>query len=277
LRKNRPPDGANNGSDLRSSAQRRVELAEEEEMKSESIVWKREMMNGLLRCAALALISTSVAAQEPAERLLPPSIRVSGEATVTAQPDQAQLDLVTTQAQTAQTAAANNAQQLERTLAELRRALGANAEIKTVSYSLSPDYRYPREGGKPTITGYTATNLVRVTLKDLTRLGQVIDVATQAGANRIHRLQFTLKDEQAAQAQALRAAALKARAQAEALAQALGVKIRRVLSLVESSAGVQPLARDVMLARAEAASTPIEPGTIEVRATVTLTVEISAP
>jgi uncharacterized protein len=263
---------------LRSSAQRRVELAEEEEMKSESIVWKREMMNGLLRCAALALISTSVAAQEPAERLLPPSIRVSGEATVTAQPDQAQLDLgVTTQAQTAQTAAANNAQQLERTLAELRRALGANAEIKTVSYSLSPDYRYPREGGKPTITGYTATNLVRVTLKDLTRLGQVIDVATQAGANRIHRLQFTLKDEQAAQAQALRAAALKARAQAEALAQALGVKIRRVLSLVESSAGVQPLARDVMLARAEAASTPIEPGTIEVRATVTLTVEISAP
>ncbi len=159
----------------------------------------------------------------------------------------------------------------------MRRALGAGAEIKTVSYSLNPDYRYPKDGGKPTITGYTATNVVRVTLNDLTRVGQAIDAATRSGANQVHRLQFTLKDEQAAQSQALRAAAVKAKAEAEALAQALGLKIARVLSVVESSEGVQPIMRDVMLARAEAAApTPVEPGTIEVRATVTLTVEIGA-
>lgn len=235
-------------------------------------------MKRLLPLAVLTLLSAGAAAQEPVERLTPPSIRVSGEATVTAQPDQARIDIgVTTQAQTAQTAAANNAQRLETVLAELRRALGSGAEIKTAGYSLNPEYRYPKEGGRPTITGYIATNVVRVTLNDLTRIGQAIDTATQSGANQVQRLQFTLKDEQTAQSQALRAAAVKAKAQAEALAQALGLKIVRVLSVVESSGGVQPIMRDVALARAEAAtSTPVEPGTIEVRATVTLTVEIGA-
>ena len=233
-------------------------------------------MKRLLPLVVLTLIGAGAAAQEPAERPTPPSIRVSGEATVTVQPDQARIDIgVTTQAQTAQVAAANNAQRVETVLAELRRALGAGAEIKTVSYSLNPDYRYPKEGGKPTITGYTATNVVRVTLNELTRIGQAIDAATQSGANQIQRLQFTLKDEQAAQSQALRAAAVKAKAQAGALAQALGLKIGRVLSVVEGGMGVQPIMRDVMIARAEAAaSTPVEPGAIEVRAIVTLTVEI---
>jgi uncharacterized protein YggE len=235
-------------------------------------------MKRLLPLAISALLGAGAAAQEPAERLTPPSIRVSGEATVTVQPDQARIDIgVTTQAQTAQAAAADNAQRLETVLAELRRALGAGAEIKTAGYSLNPDYRYPKDGGRPTITGYTATNIVRVTLNDLTQVGRAIDAATQSGANQVQRLQFTLKDEQAAQSQALRAAAVKARAQAEALAQALGLKIVRVLSVAESGAGVQPIMRDVALGRAEAAvSTPVEPGTIEVRAAVTLTVEIGA-
>jgi uncharacterized protein YggE len=235
-------------------------------------------MKRLLPLAVLTLIGASVAAQEPAERLAPPSIRVSGEATVMAQPDQARIDIgVTTQAQTAQAAAANNAQRTETVLSELRRALGAGAEIKTAGYSLNPDYSYPKEGGRPTIIGYTATNVVRVTLNDLTRVGQAIDTATQSGANQVQRLQFTLKDEQAAQSQALRVAAVKAKARAEALAQALGLKIVRVISVVESSGIVQPIMRDMALARAEAAaSTPVEPGTIEARATVMLTVEIGA-
>ncbi len=229
-------------------------------------------MKMLLPLTVLTLLGAGDAAQEPDGRPTPPFIRVHGEATVTVQPDQARIDIgVTTQTQTAQAAAADNAQRLEAVLTELRRALGAGAEIKTVSYSLNPDYRYPKEGGEPTITGYTATNVVRVTLNDLTRVGQAIDAATKSGANQVHRLQFTLKDEQAAQSQALRAAAVKAKAKAESLAQALGLKIARVLSVVESSGDVQPIMRDVTLARAEAAaSTPVEPGTIEVRATVTL-------
>ena len=54
------------------------------------------------------------------------------------------------------------------------RQLGPSADIRTTGYSLSPDYRYPREGGEPSISGYTATNVVQVTLVDLTQVGQVI-------------------------------------------------------------------------------------------------------
>ena len=222
----------------------------------------------------LLLAAASASAQETASKL-PPHIRTSGEATVTVKPDRAQIDVgVVTQADSSQSAVAQNAQKLEATLAKLRQLLGANADIKTISYSVSPNYRYPKEGGEPTIAGYTATNIVRVTLDDLTKVGSVIDTASQAGSNRIQNLRFMLKDESPVQAQALREAAQQARAKSNALAGALGLNVLRVLSVEESGSPVYPV-RDVAFARAESASTPIEPGTIEVRASVTLTVEVT--
>ena len=212
--------------------------------------------------------------QEPAREPLP-SIHTTGEATITAQPDQAQIDLgVVTQANSSQAAAEQNARKLEAALSRLRQLLGPAADIKTISYALQPNYRYPKEGGDPQITGYTATNIVRVTLDDLTRVGSAIDVAAQAGANRVQNLRFMLRRADVVHAQALREAATRARMKADALASALGLKIVRTLSVTETSPGVVPL-RDATFARVEAAATPIEPGTIEVRATVSLRVEIS--
>jgi len=243
-------------------------------------------MNRITRCltaalwlaAVLSFFGCNAAAQEPPERMARPNIRVTGEATVTAQPNQAQIDIgVVTQAQTAQDASAQNAQRLETALAALRRAAGTDAEIKTISYSLTPNYRYPKEGGNPTITGYTASNVVQVKLNDLTQVGKVIDAATQSGANQIQRLQFTLKDELAARSQALREAATRARAKADALASSLGLRIQRVLRVEE---GAPVMIRPVMaemraMSEVAPAPTPVEPGAIEVRATVELTVEIA--
>jgi uncharacterized protein YggE len=225
-------------------------------------------------CLTIFLFVLPLAAQDVNAKL-PPSIQTSGEAVITAKPDRAQIDIgVTTQADTSQTAASKNATQLEAVLSQLRRVLGPGADIKTISYSLSPNYRYPTGGGEPTITGYTATNIVRVTLDDLTQVGKVIDAATSSGANRIQSLQFTLKNKEAVEAQALSEAAVSARKKAETLAAALGLHIVRILYVTESSPVVVPV-RSVAFARAEAASTPIESGTIEVRASVSLTVEIS--
>nr|MBA2335926.1 SIMPL domain-containing protein [Blastocatellia bacterium] len=155
----------------------------------------------------LTLGAVQAVAQDSTDKL-PPSIRTSGEAVVTAKPDRANIDIgVVTQAATSQAAVAQNAQKLEATLARLRQLLGSSADIKTISYNVSPTYRYPKEGGEPTITGYTAQNIVRITLDDLTKVGNVIDTATQSGANRVQNLQFTLKDEATVQAQALRLAA----------------------------------------------------------------------
>ena len=227
--------------------------------------------------AAMCAIGSNASAQETSIKDSRPSIRVTGEATVKVSPDQAQIDIgVVTQAQNAQAAASQNAQKLDQAIAALRKALGPDAEIKTISYSVSPNYRYPREGGQPTITGYTASNIVQVKINDLTKVGPVIDTATQTGANTIHALRFTLKDEQAARAQALREAATKARAKAEALASALNLKIQRVLHVEEGGqVSAPPMYARAEMAMSANAQTPIEAGTIDVQATVTLTVEVS--
>jgi uncharacterized protein YggE len=242
-----------------------------------SKVWGKMKKNGITSILKVFVVSFiffvgPVIAQESPEKLQP-SIRTSGEAVVTAKPDRAQIDIgVVTQAATSQAAAEQNAKQIENTLSSLRGQLGAGADIKTIGYTLQPVYRYPREGGEPTITGYTATNTVRVTTDDLNAVGKVLDAATGTGANRIQNLRFTLKDKRAAQTQALREAAIEARGKAEALASELALKIVRVLSVVESGPVVIPV-RDLPFARAEAATTQIEPGTIEIRASVVLTVE----
>jgi hypothetical protein len=210
-----------------------------------------------------------------------PSVRATGEAVIQAKPDLARIDFgVTSQAATAQAAATQNAKQLEAVLAALRKALGPGTEIKTVSYSLHPDYRYPKEGGKPQIVGYTATNTVQASTPDLEGVGGLIDAATQAGATNVQRLQFTLKDEQAVRAQALAEASKKARGNAEAIAKALGLKVVGVLSAEAGGGPVVPVQREYMamaasMRGADAAPTPIEAGTLEIRASVNLVLEVA--
>jgi uncharacterized protein len=236
---------------------------------------RRHLVAAALCGAALvALVPPRAAAQEAHQP--PPSIQVTGEAAVTVQPDRAQIEIgVVTQAGKSEAAASQNAQRLEKVLADLRAAVGPQGKVQTVGYSLRPDYRYPGQGGEPTISGYTATNVVQVTLDDLTRVARAIDAATASGANRIQSLRFELKDEAPVLAQALREAAVRARAKADALAAALNLQIVRVLSVSEAGGSPVPM-RDVMFARAEAAPapTPIEPGSVEIRASVNLVVEV---
>ena len=217
---------------------------------------------------------SGVAHAQPPPEAAPPSLRVTASATVTTAPDRVEIDIgVTTQARSSKEAASQNAERIDLVIAEVRREAGAAATVETVHYSVRPDYRQP-ENRKPEISGYTVANVVRVTLDDLAKAGDIIDAATRSGANEIRRLQFGLKDPQAIQAQALRAAAANARSQADALAAALGVKVVRILSAADAGSPVRPMADVMFAARAEALATPVEPGMIEVSATVTLTVEI---
>ena len=228
--------------------------------------------------AVLAWLDPGAGGQETLEKPRHPAIRTTGEATVTVKPDQAHIDIgVVTQAEGAQRAAAENAKKLESMLSELRKVLGPEADIKTISYALTPVYRYPKEGGTPTVTGYSATNVVQVKTHDLMQVGKIIDTATQSKANSIQGLRFGLKDEQGVYAQALREAAARARGKAEAIASALGLRIVRVLVAEEGGKPTRPVYAAAMPARAGPApvQTPVEPGTLEVHATVTLTVEIA--
>ena len=224
--------------------------------------------------ATLFLGGAALAQQNPPVS----SIRVSGDSQVTAKPDRVQIDIgATTHASSSQEAAVQNAHQVDAVLAAVRKAAPA-AVLRTISYSLNPNYRYHPNGGDPAIDGYTATNVVQVTLDDLAKIGPVIDAAAQAGANHVQGIQFTLRDQDAVRAEALRQAAAKARAEAEVLAQALGLKIVRVLTVEETSPRVGPVRVFAGTPRAAAAAvtpTPVEAGTLDVNAEVTLSVEVS--
>jgi len=235
-----------------------------------------------MRCLVAVILACAVAVA-PAHAQQTPlspvsSIRVTGDAKVTAKPDRVQIDLgVTTRAAQSQDAASQNARQVDAVLAAVRKATGPAAVLKTISYSLNPTYQYHPKGEEPTITGYSAVNVVQVTLDDLGKIGTVIDSATLAGANHLQGIQFTLRDQDAVRAEALRQAATRARAEAEVLAAALGLKVVRVLSAEENSPRVVPV-RAYMgaprAAMATATATPVEAGTLDVTADVMLTVEV---
>ena len=238
------------------------------------------MRKGFFVLMVFLLAGPRVHAQEPdAVVKQMPSVTAHGEAVITAEPDQAELDIgVVTQARSAPEAARENAEKIARVLAEVRKILVKGDEVKTAGYALNPNYRYP-QGGKPVITGYTATNTLRIKIGNIASVGNLIDVSMQSGANSINRLAFTLKDEHAVQLQALRLAAQKARDKAEEMAAALGLKIVSILAVNEGDRSVRPiimpLARGAQMeAMAAASPTPVEAGTIEVRSAVTLTGEV---
>ena len=238
----------------------------------------------LLAAVALTAASSWALAQPspsfpPAGPPRPATIQVTGQAKVSETPDRVYIDVgVTTQAPKSEDAAAQNASRLSAVIAAVKKAAGSGAQLTTTEYSVSPNYNYPRDGGTPTLVGYTVSNVVQVRLDDLRRVGPVIDAATQAGSNDVRNIRFALRNEEVPRSQALRQAVLSARQDAETLAGALGLKVVRVLSVDEQSAAVVPIfaqARQFAATMAVAAPTPVERGTIDVNANVTLTVEVA--
>jgi uncharacterized protein YggE len=205
---------------------------------------------------------------------------VSGDALVQARPDTAMISVaVVTQAQSALAAQQENARRSEAMVRALKAAAGAGAEVGTSGYSLQPQYTY-RENQQPLIRGYEARNTVTVTLGDLTKVGPVIDAATAAGANNIDNLSFTLRRDEPARDEALAAATREALRKAQVMAQALGGRVGRILEVQEASAGRPVPIYDVRAMRGGIASeamqakTPVEIGTLDIRAQVQLVAEI---
>jgi uncharacterized protein YggE len=214
----------------------------------------------------------------PAQEILSastPSIRVHGESTVSAEPDQAQFDIsIETQAATAKEATDKNNAQTNSVVQELKTVV-PSGDIKTINFSVNPNYLYPPGGGAARITGYTATNTVRLQLSDIAMLHNVIEVAMKSGANSLNRLTFSLKNEEAVRAQALANAADQARSGAIALTAALKMKLGRLLRVEEGQPVVVSPARQISFGRAQSTDlTPISPGRIDVHADVNLTYEI---
>jgi len=229
----------------------------------------------MVRWPLVLAVTLPLLAQSGPTTATVPYVRVHGEATVSAQPDRVQMDVgVISQGATSQAATELNARQSNGVIAQLR-AIVPPANIRTVNFSVNPNYQYPKDG-PPTILGYTANNTVRLELDDLKLLPNVIEAATKSGANNVNRVTFALRDESKARAEALSKAADEARSGAEALALRLKVKLGRLLGVEEEQPVIVSPGRQVELpALAKTTqSVPVEPGTIEIHANVSLTFEV---
>ncbi len=225
-----------------------------------------------LACAALALPLSPRAEAPPAPALGPRTLHVTGDGRVTVTPDVAVLSagVETTQPDLSR-ATREVAARMKRVLAALAEAGVAEKDVQTTQHEVQVER--PWQNGKPgPITGYTVTDEVRITVRDLSRLGAAIDRLTAAGANALHSLSFQKDDPGPERARALVAAYAVARAKAEALAHAAGVTLGEVLQLGESTQAPPMPVRPLMAMRAEAAAaTPIAAGEVEITANVDVT------
>ncbi len=208
------------------------------------------------------ILGAGLAAQTTATR----TVQATGSATLSANPDQAQIDVgVVTAASTAQDSAQQNATQTTAVLNAVKAVLGANGSIQTVSYYVQPRYT---NANPSTINGYTTSNTVRVLTLDLSIIGKLIDAANSAGANSVGSLNFGLQDPEPLTQQALTQATKQAIAHAAAIAAGLGGKVTSVISAQEGSS-YTPIVVGPGTA-AGAVSTPVQTGTVNVYATVTV-------
>ncbi|MBW2271770.1 MAG: SIMPL domain-containing protein [Deltaproteobacteria bacterium] len=234
---------------------------------------RRRHAAALLLLGALGFVLPGSALGDDEE---PRVIRVSGEATASAPPDQVIVELaVVTERDRAADAVEENARLLDAVIAALRKEVGKQGRIETASYSLSPRYSYVKSSNTRSLEGYTARNSLRITLDDLDRVGAVIDRGTAAGANEVQSLKFTLKNDEPQHDEALRAAALRAMAKARTIADALGLDVEEVISVDETTRVVRPAYAEMAAGRASAATPVVAPGGVDVRAQVNLRVGVS--
>lgn len=199
------------------------------------------------------------------------TITVPGTGSVAASPDVADVRLgVRIVRPTVQESRAGAAETMAAVLAAARAAGVDSPDIRTTALSLEPHYEHDRTAGKPSLAGYQATNIVTVTVRDLERLGGVVDGALEAGATSLDGLSLRIADPSPLEAAARQAAVADARARAEVLAAAAGVSITGVVSIAEGAGMTPPPIPRMARAMADAAPTPIESGTTEVTVSVTV-------
>ena len=205
------------------------------------------------------------------------TIAVSGTGRVAVQPDVADLRLgVSVTKPTVEGARAEAGATMSAILAAVAAAGVARADVRTAMLSVQPRYDY-RDDRAPVLTGYEIANLVDVSVRDLAKLGDIVDATLAAGATSMDALTFRVADPAPAERQARVLAMAEARARADVLAEAAGLTIAGVSDIVEGAPVRPPIpvAKAERMALAADVATPDEAGTLEVAVSVTVTYRAS--
>ncbi|MBI3286762.1 MAG: SIMPL domain-containing protein, partial [Chloroflexi bacterium] len=207
-------------------------------------------------------------------------ISVNGQGRASGEPDLAQIVVgVETRAETAREAAEENAEKMS-AVREALRGLGVDEkDIQTTNYTIQPELKFDQFVKiEQRVIGYVVSNQVLIKVRDLDRVGEMLDAVTEAGANNIFGISFTIEDMQPLLDAAREQAVADARHKAQQLADFAGVRLGDLLNISEFSGGGPPpiffeRAALALGAGGEAAP-PISPGTLEITVEVQLSYEI---
>lgn len=228
-----------------------------------------------LACAVLIVLAASASAS--ANRFTAPrpypQVNVTGEATAALTPDLAQISAgVSTEAKTPREASEINAKAMAAVMAAAREAGIAERDLRTARFSIYPVQANRKRDEAPQIVGYRVSNQVQVRLRDLARVGEVLDLLIAAGATDMGGIEFSAAEPSKKLDEARAAAFADARRKAELYARAAGAQLGRALSIAEPEEGPRPLA--FRAGAAPASATPIAPGEESVRVQVSVSFEL---
>lgn len=210
---------------------------------------------------------------------------VSGEGQITTTPDRAEINLgIQTNDTTVQAVQTKGNTVIKKITDDLTGMGIAKDDIKTVNYSLYPTYNY--QTGSQQITGYSLTASLQIKVQDFSKINQVVDTATKDGANQVSNISFTLSDEKKkdVENQAREQAITEAKSKAESLSKLAGMKLGKIVNVMENTAGnnvIYPMAaKELSSAMGGAtdgtrsgAPTNVEPGSTTFTMNVTLSYE----
>lgn len=221
-----------------------------------------------------AQTAVPAAAQSEPDNATTRTIQVSGQGQVTAEPDMAIVRLgVETEADTAVAALEANNENMTAVISATLEAGIDESDIRTEGFRLQPVYDSGSDGQTQALVGYRGSNTVRITVRDLAMLGDLLDTAVSAGSNSIDGIQFQVSDQADLAAAAREAAMMDAMAKAEQLTELAGAALGPVHTIYETSAP-RPLTAAVADQAVESASVPVQAGSQTIQVSVQVTWEI---
>lgn len=220
----------------------------------------------------IVLVLPALASAQVADRQ-PSGITVSGTGEIMADPDIAHVSLgVRTRNIEAAAAARENSERTTAVISALRAAGIAENDIETTRYTVQPVYDY--RATPPVLLAYEVSNIVRVRLRNVERIGAIIDTAIAAGANEVQGVSFEIENDAEVRNRALVAAIGNAQAKARTIAEQLNVRLGVVIAVTETSPPIGIPRAQVAFAEARMPETPISPQQISVQANIQITYAI---
>jgi uncharacterized protein len=222
-----------------------------------------------------AVITSFASAVQAAEQNLPPSITVTGMGKVSGRPDTAAINVgVTSRAGTAKEALAANSTSMTSLVAVVKQHGVADKDVQTSNFSVNPTYTSDSSGRNSHISGYQVSNQVRLRVRNLAGMGELLDAIVQNGANTIDGISFYIENADQLLDKARAQSVEDAHRKAVLYASAAGVKLGRVLYMNESGgylpAPHMPVAFNARMTAMASSIPPMESGEEEVQSTVTV-------